>query len=209
MKVLLPWTEICLPAEVRVPSPFQLAFWGAHDDVLEVLRQFHFPNGNNTAPVSPIFRGKDILFQFDELSKHLEASEILRLVPELYRGIDLYDYFGMMQLRKGRLRSASAWFDIALMLNPANKDVQDPENIIYGRKFCDNCLTRPIRGPCYTCISCIAPFYDLCGDCYEKRPDIDHCHNQFLRVPSSPEPIPSLNQLIKILEWAREEVSNM
>jgi len=195
VKLLLPVTEIWIPAELKVPSPFQLAAWGGH---LHLLRQLLDPD--DYVVVDPCFRGQDVAKAFQGLASHLEGSKILELVPELERGIDLFDYVGMMQMRKERLPLAAAWFDVALRMNPINTNVRNPRDIVNRRKVCDNCYSRPIRGLCFTCTRCIAPFYDLCENCFTIRSGIGHIHDNFLQIPTSKDSFPTVDEQIEILE---------
>ena len=198
VKFLLPTTEFAILQDDRAPSPFHLASWGQHKDVFRALDQFH-PFTEIYGIVHP--RVQDIVAQLDGLTKDV-SPELLARAPELCRSTEVYHYYGLMQMRKGRLRSASAWFDLALMLSPLNENIDDPQRITNFRKYCDFCSVRPIKGPCFTCAICCAPCYDLCSACFEKRSEIGHSHDLFLMIPSSQGSIPPIDRHLEILRTA-------
>jgi hypothetical protein len=96
------------------------------------------------------------------------------------------------------------------MLNPGHKGVRDPADLICRTKFCDACMIDQIRGPYYTCTVCVAPCYDLCGSCFEKRSEGGHPHTKFMKVPSSSFPIPTFEEHLEKLKVAIEtEIPNV
>jgi hypothetical protein len=178
VRQLLPLTEITAPLEKTAPSVFQLAWWGANKELIPILAH-HYDSIGITDFISPDFRIMEIM---DALTKPLDPA--YRLSVGTHRGIDLYDYYGLMQMRRGNLRFASAWLDVALLMHPINENVHNLEGITCPKKYCDHCLARPIVGPYFTCTTCIGPCYDLCETCYQQRIEIGHMHPGFLQVPA-------------------------
>src|SRR6202035_5680545 len=106
--------------------------------------------------------------------------------------------------KNGRLQCASAWYDIAVMMDPPNVGLEDPCDIVCGNKVCDGCDADPIRGPYFTCTVC-EETYDLCLDCYSNTCEDTHIHDSYLKVPSSSYPIPSFECHLEMLCLAMQE----
>jgi ankyrin repeat protein len=191
-------TEIAIPGECHVPSPFQLAQWGGHQDVLDFLYQ-HYIGDMAEISLSGLEYSTDALSGIERvMERFCPRAEF----PYQLNGICyLSEHYGLMHLKAGRFRVASAWYDIALVTHPCNVGIVDPAAIVNPIKSCDHCGAKPIVGTCYTCTRCIGPCYDLCGSCYVKRSEI-HQHERYLTIPASSNPLPSLDGHLTILKDA-------
>jgi len=92
------WQTEFLP-EVDVSSPWHLASWGDHWDVLDVL-WLRYPEG---CPLIE-FKVEEILQRFEGLTTSTENLEATHFNDE----IEMCHYYGTTQLRKGRMELASA-----------------------------------------------------------------------------------------------------
>jgi hypothetical protein len=109
-------------------------------------------------------------------------------------------HYSRQQLKLGRLRSASAWFDLSNILNPVNANIENPQEILARWKFCDACDTRdPIRGLWHWCTLCREEFSDLCHSCFENRSSTGHVHDSYWVSPASPAPLPSIEEHMALL----------
>ena len=197
---LLPLTDIFTPAEVHVPSPFQLALWGGHTAILNLLRCHHFGLQVDSDIRFPALEFKAAaLRKIEFVSKCFKprANFPYQLTAVCY----LAEQYGLMHLKAGRHGLASAWYDIALITHPLNSAAVDPTDVVNPIKACDHCNAKPIKGPCYTCTNCIGPCYDLCSSCFKRRSQL-HKHQNYLKVPSSSYPLPSFEAHLRILEDA-------
>jgi len=184
----------------------QLAIWGGHGDIIQLYRDYRSEDCDFKVPAVDFNRLRNLIRQFAELTKSFSSSDIV--VPASFRaGAALCQYFGLMQMRKGRLVSGSAWLDVALMIEPGNAYIRKPEDITCSTKACDRCGIDPIRGPYFTCTLCLAPCYDLCRPCFETRSEGEHRHERYLKVPSAVYPLPTLDGHLDNLRLAIEQVS--
>jgi ankyrin repeat protein len=204
VKKLVRITEIAIPGECHVPSPFQLAQWGGHQNVLDFLYQ-HYIGDTVQIPLSSLDYCTDALWGIERVTEQFcPRAEF----PYQLNGICyLSEQYGLMHLKAGRFRVASAWYDIALVTHPCNVGIVDSAAIVNPIKSCDHCGAKPIVGTCYTCTRCIGPCYDLCGNCYVKRSEV-HKHERYLTIPASSDPLPSLGGHLTILKEAVKERSD-
>ena len=49
-----------------------------------------------------------------------------------------------------------------------------------------------------------SPFYDLCESCFNKRAEIGHIHDNFLKVPASSCSLPTFDEHLDRLRLAME-----
>jgi len=180
------------------PTPIQLAAWGGHEEAVVVLLE-HQKVG---LPKLNFDSVKSILHQFNNLTKGF--GQTYPLPKALTAGIALCHYYGMTQLKAGRQKSASAWLDLALRIDPVNASVKTAREITCSNKVCDSCGVCPIVGPYFTCRICVRPCYDLCERCNDQ-PLVMHNHDQFLRVPSACDDQPTLDELLEALMTAMEQ----
>lgn len=193
---LIQFTEIAIPAEVHVPSPFQLALWGGHHDIMELLAACV----NNPNDEEPEYSAEAL----GEIRGTTQQFRPGATFPYQLNGICyLAEQYGLMHLKSGRPKLASAWYDIALLTHPINLGVVDPLKTVNPIKVCDRCV-KPITGPCYTCTKCTGPCYDLCSNCFKQRSQI-HEHDQYITIPALPYPLPSLEAHLMILRKAMKE----
>ena len=203
---LLPLTDIFTPAEVHVPSPFQLALWGGHKPILRLLHCHYFgPQINSETQIPAMEFKADALREIEFVSKRFKprANFPYQLNAVCY----LAEQYGLMHLKSGRFDLASAWYDIALITHPLNSSVTNPTDVVNPIKACDHCSIKPIKGPCYTCTSCVGPCYDLCSTCFKRRSHL-HKHQNYLMVPSSSYPLPSFEAHLRVLEEAMKGTSS-
>ena len=173
------------------PSPFQLALWGGHHEVLQFLHQYYL------SPVGPAEFNLTSLRAIEQVAKGFQPRA--RLPYELNGLSSLAEHYGLTHLKAARIDLASIWYDIALLAYPVNSGILDPAKVINPTKCCDHCHVDPIVGPCYTCTSCVGPCYDLCGGCYKVRSEL-HRHCKFFSVPATAGPLPSLEEHFLQLE---------
>jgi len=200
---LLPLTDIFTPAEVHVPSPFQLAQWGGHESILNLLHIYYFgPQFDSETAFPPLEFRADALREIEFVSERFgdRANFPYQLTAVCY----LAEQYGLMHLKSGRIALASAWYDIALLTHPVNSLARDPEEVVNPIKACDHCGTKPIKGPSYTCTTCTGPCYDLCSNCFEPQSHL-HKHGNYFRIPKSSYPLPSFDAQLRVLEAAMKE----
>ena len=200
VETLLPLTDIFTPTEVHVPSPFQLAQWGGHKSILRLLHFHYFgPRVNSEFQFPALEFRADALREIEFVSTRFKprANFPYQLNAVCY----LAEQYGLIHLKSGRFDLASAWYDIALITHPLNSSVTNPAEVVNPIKACDHCSVKPIKGPCYTCTTCIGPCYDLCSTCFPRRSHL-HKHQNYLMVPSSSDPLPSFEAHLRILEKA-------
>ena len=202
VETLVPITEIAIPGEVHIPSPFQLASWGGHQDVLKLLVDYYFASTprptNFEEPEYNMKALSDIQSATEQFSSRLD-------LPYQWNAISyLAEHYGLTHLKSGRLKLASAWYDIALLFHPINVGVVDPLKTVNLAKVCDRCNSDRITGPCYTCAKCTSPCYDLCSSCFKQHSEI-HEHDQYITIPASSYPLPSLEVHLTILKHAMKE----
>jgi hypothetical protein len=203
IKQLLGVSAFHIVEEVNIPSPLQLALWGGQEDVVDVVRDYF----------SLTVYADDSRYNIPSDSVRLdEFQSLAREVPLALSGayqmsgvILVCDHYGLLQLRKGRFRCASAWFDLALMLHPKNKTIQSSDSVVFHKKACNNCKIHPIVGTCYTCVHCIGPCYDLCTACFKLHHLLGHPHDQFLTRPRPSHTLPGLVELFATLQQAMQD----
>lgn len=197
---LLPLTDIFIPAEVHVPSPFQLALWGGHSSILSLLHLHYFGSQLDSEAEFPELQFRaDALREIEFISKSFKprANFPYQLTAVCY----IAEQYGLMHLKSGKIELASAWYDIALLEHPLNSSAREPADVVNPVKACDHCSAKPIKGPCYTCKVCIGPCYDLCSNCYKRHRHL-HKHQDYLTVPKSRCTLPSFDAQLKTLEAA-------
>ena len=183
-----------------IPSPIQLAAWGGHEETVATLLE----HGGTGLPTLNFDSVKSIVRQFDSLTKGFGQSHPL---PKYFTGgIELCHYYGVTQMKLGRLKMASAWLDLAIMIDPRNTgiDTRKVQEITCSNKACDVCGVCPISGPYFTCSECVRPCYDLCSECHGRPFKASHPHNRFIKVPSSRDTLPTLEELLGTLKVAME-----
>jgi hypothetical protein len=206
VKRLLPITELEMPSEIHdVPSPFQLASWGGHREILQAIYKHHFGE-----PVTQI----DADYNTEILSKIERVTEGFLARPKFPYQLNaisyLAEHYGLMHLKAGRYELASAWYDIALISHPVNSGIMDPAKLVNPIKICDHCGVKEIVGAVFTCKLCVCPCYDLCSGCYGKGGEI-HKHRDFMQIPAASCPLPSLEEHLVVLrdaikrEWVGTE----
>ena len=202
---LLSVAEIAIPGETHVPSPFQLASWGGHRDILKVIYQHYF--GKQIQQIEADYN-TDVLCEIEHVTQGF--SPRVEFPYRLNAICYLSEHYGLMHLKAGKFALASAWYDIALISHPVNSGVVDPAKVTNPIKICDHCGAKPIVGPCFTCKQCTGPCYDLCSACFSKRSEI-HKHANYMQIPASSSPLPSLEEHLDSLrdvikgEWIGTE----
>lgn len=199
VKRLLPMTTNAVSPEELVPSPLELAVWGGHYSVTQVLEHYYsVPETLSASIRSPCFNLQSLL-SIEQVTKEFHPRSPLPFEFEVSGLSYLAEHYGLTHLKAGRILLASAWYDIALIAYSPNSGILDPAKVTNPIKCCDHCHADPIIGPCYTCTSCIGPCYDLCGDCYQRRSEM-HRHCEYFMVPSAGYPLPSLEAHLQRLE---------
>ena len=202
VKDLMQITELVVPAEVHVPSPYQLALWGGHKDILELLANQSLSFSSRLKSVEDPEYSAEAL---NDIHRATEKFSPRATFPYHLNGLCyLAEHYGLMHLKSGRPKLASAWYDIALLTHPVNQSLVDPSKTINPMKVCDRCNTKPIVGPCHTCTTCIGPCYDLCSTCFKQHSQI-HEHDHYITIPASSYPLPSLDAHLKTLKQAMKE----
>jgi ankyrin repeat protein len=197
VKRLLSVAEIAIPGETHVPSPFQLASWGGHSDILKSIYQHYF--GKQIQQIDADYN-TDALWEIEHVTQGF--SPRVKFPYRLNAICYLSEHYGLMHLKAGKFALASAWYDIALVSHPVNSGVVDPAKVINPIKICDHCGVEPIVGPCFTCKHCTGPCYDLCSACFNKRAEI-HKHANYIQIPaSSSNPLSSLEEHLDSLRDA-------
>jgi ankyrin repeat protein len=208
VETLISITEIAIPGEVYIPSPIQLASWGGHQDVLELLVDYYFASTprptNFEEPEYSMKALSDIQSATEQFRPRANSTKLANLPYQLNAICYLAEHYGLTHLKSGRLKLASAWYDIALLFHPKNVGVLDPLETVNLTKVCDHCNSAPITGPCYTCTKCTSPCYDLCSSCFKQHPEI-HEHEQYITIPASSYPLPSLEVHLTMLKHAMKE----
>lgn len=196
VKLLLPKTELL--TEEDVPSAWCLASWGGHEDVLQTLWA-HDPE--HCQPVN--YDARYILQQFDKLTRGFGSTDDLDVTS--YTGeIEMCCYYGQTQMNRGRSELGSAWLDLAIYRCPGNGSIRNPEDLICSKKQCDSCYQAPIKGPYHACVLCLPQCYDICAPCFQKRKEIGHPHDCFLKIPASSYPLPTFEEHLDRLQKAIE-----
>lgn len=202
VKLLLDVKGIDLTREANVPTPLQLAAWGGWEETIRILtRDSYFAHDHPGLPTLDFDSVKGLIRQFNNLTKGFGRDHIL---PKRFTGgIELCHFYGITQMKAKRVRLASAWLDVALMIDPKNVGVKRTIDITCSNKGCDRCGLRPVVGPYYTCTLCVRPCFDLCSACH-KTHSLDHAHTEFLKVPSAVDNLPTLEEHLETLKEAME-----
>lgn len=203
VKKLMSTLKFAIPGEANTPSLFQLAWWGGHREVINFLNSHY--SGSPVEPGSPMTEVEYSVEAFSEIEKAAVQFRPRADFPYQLTGLCyMTEDYGLMHLKNGQPKLASAWYDIALLMHPLNRNVTNPKHVVNPRKACDHCNVKPITGPCFTCTQCIGPCFDLCSSCYNRRFHI-HAHKSFIVTPAFLYPLPTFEDQLKILENVMRE----
>jgi ankyrin repeat protein len=184
-------------------NPIYLAMWGGHRGTADYLRS-NSPYVSNMSEID-----MDTVFS-------LETLETLASGRNWYpsAGSDIFDSSfllreaGRSHLRRKHFELASVCFDLSVLIYGSNfrGQVKDPNAVIHPEKYCNRCMTLPIKGICYTCARCNfgAFTYDLCANCFEKRWQFAHIHDHYIPIPRVSD-LPEIESLLESLKAASME----
>lgn len=205
VKVLLPLTDLVSQEHLIVKNPLHLAMWCGDKEIIKYLRQVepalaNFGSTTSDSKIHTVFSLKTLIW-LDKPSDDFQPRSYSR--DKLY-GTSLLEKLGNYHLTKKNLSVASLCFDLATIIHRDNVTARNPTELLHDDVFCRRCTIEPVKGFCYRCTNCFIPQYDLCADCYEKRWQFGHMHNQFLRIPSSTI-IPNVDDLFTQLQQELKE----
>jgi ankyrin repeat protein len=195
VKKLLPLTTSAFDGR----NPIHLAMWGGHKDTVEHLLS-----------MSPEVQ--------DGLEMNLDTVFSLKVLESLANGRGWYPSSGgssfdasfllreagRNHLRRKQFDLASICFDLSTLIYEDNlvELLPDAINLIHPEKYCNRCMTLPIKGTCYTCARCkYGAMYDLCAECFERRWQFAHIHDHYIPIPSFGE-LRTIQSLLDALKAA-------
>jgi ankyrin repeat protein len=197
VELLLPKTVLCIPEEAQVPSPYELAAWGGSTEACAAIVRYYDALGYSCASATISDNLISFLTCLDSATDRI-PQDCMRTPG----GTRICEFYGQRQLRFGRFRCASAWFDLAILRRSVNANILNPQKIEIKWKTCDACETGPICGLWYWCSLCTEECFDLCQSCFENRLSIGHPHDSYLVSPSWSTPLPSIEECVTLLKAA-------
>jgi ankyrin repeat protein len=177
---LLPLTEYVSRDEIKRKNPIHLAMWGGHKEVVKFLLE--------SAPdlIRNYDCSLDSVLQLDTLCILSHSTSDNEIRSNRTCSSEFLVDIGRNHLHKKKLDFAAICFNLAVLIHPdnANKALAPaPGDIVHPLVYCNRCTIKLVKGICYRCTKCMYPQYDLCSDCFERKWQFAHAHDEYFPIP--------------------------